>query len=183
MRISNKTWVALIAGAAALAGCSSGSGRNEVASRPAPAPQPPVAQPAPRPVVGISPQEALWNMRSALNVAALSCRGSRMPGVAPAYNRMLSRHKAPLADAYAAVQAKYKARHGAAWARHYDRDATGLYNRYAMPTAQLQFCRAATSVLASANGMTPASITGFAPMALAQLEAPFGARRMATHRL
>jgi hypothetical protein len=110
MRISNNTWVALAAGAAALAGCSSGGGRNEVASRPAPAPLPPIAQPAPPPpVVVISPQEALWNMRSALNVAALSCRGSRMPGVAPAYNRMLSRHKAPLAEAYAAVQAKYMA--------------------------------------------------------------------------
>jgi hypothetical protein len=112
-------------------------------------------------------------MRSALNVAALSCRTAKTSGVAPAYNRMLVRHKAVLATANAAEIAPYRARYGAKWSGAYDVHATRLYNFFAMPTAQLQFCAAAGQVLAKANAMTPDAVVGYAPVALAQLEAPF----------
>ena len=55
----------------------------------------------------------------------------------------------------------------------YDTHATRLYNFFAMPTSQAQFCVTAHQVLAKATVMPPDSITSYAPVALAQIEAPF----------
>lgn len=96
-----------------------------------------------------------------------------MAGIASSYNRMLARHKAALAAANAAEIAPFRARYGAKWSSAYDTHATRLYNFFAMPTAQAQFCNAAYQVLAKATGMQPDSITSYAPVALAQIEAPF----------
>lgn len=167
--------VSILLGTVLLAGCASGV-QQSATVRPSPAtPPPPLVANRPSASINanLSPNEALWHMRSALNVAALSCRTAKTSGVAPAYNRMLARHKAVLAAANAAELAPYRARYGAKWSGAYDTHATRLYNFFAMPTAQLQFCAAAGQVLAKANAMTSDAITGYAPAALAQLEAPF----------
>lgn len=175
--------IASILSAVLLSGCASKPVKPVAVRVPVQAP-PPVA--ATRPVAAInanlSANEALWHMRAALNVAALSCRTKKTAGVAPAYNRMLARHKSVLAVANSAEQAPFHARYGAKWAGPYDTHATRLYNFFAMPTAQVQFCAAASQVLANANAMAPASLTSFAPAALAQLEAPFLARRSVARR-
>ena len=166
-----------------LSGCASNPTRPVAVRLPVATPQP---APATRPVATInanlSPNEALWHMRSALNVAALSCRTKKTVDVAPAYNRMLARHKAVLALANSAEEAPFHARYGAKWAGPYDTHATRLYNFFAMPTAQAQFCIAAAQVLAKTNAIAPASLTNFAPTALAQLEAPFLMRRSVARR-
>lgn len=181
MRVDSKLSIVASAVAALLvAGCASGGKRTAAPQRPAAAPEPAPPQAASRAVApinrGLSDAESLWHVRSALNVAALSCRGPNRANVVPAYNRLLRHHKAPLASAYAATEAKFRARHGGAWAKHYDTHATRLYNFFAMPTAQASFCRTSTSVLASANGMTAGALVAYAPSALAQLEAPFMSR-------
>ena len=161
-----------------LAGCASGV-RQSTAIRPAPTASqtlPPAIVPS-RPSasinVNLSEQESLWHLRSALNVAALSCRTGKGAGVASSYNRMLSRHKVALAAANAAEIAPFRARYGAKWSGAYDTHATRLYNFFAMPTAQNQFCLAALQVLGKANAMTPDAIASYAPAGLAQIEAPF----------
>lgn len=167
--------VSVLLGVALLSGCASGV-HESATVRPSPTlPPPPIVANRPSAPINanLSANEALWHMRSALNVAALSCRTAKTSGVAPAYNRMLARHKAVLAVANAAEVAPYRARYGAKWSGAYDVHATRLYNFFAMPTAQLQFCGAAGQVLAKANAMTPDAIVGYAPIALAQLEAPF----------
>ena len=91
-----------------LAGCATGV-RQSAVVRPATTASPnlPPALIPSRPSasinVNLSEQESLWHLRSALNVAALSCRTGKGSGVASSYNRMLSRHKAALAAANAAV--------------------------------------------------------------------------------
>jgi hypothetical protein len=171
-----KGWtLSVLLGTALLAGCAS-EVQSPVAVRPSPiVPQPPVVASRPSAPINanLSSNEALWHLRSALNVAALSCRTAKTSGVAPAYNRMLARHKAVLAAANAAEVAPFRARHGAKWTGAYDVHATRLYNFFAMPTAQAAFCTAAGQVLAKANAMTAEAILGYAPGALAQLEAPF----------
>lgn len=168
--------LSVLLGTALLAGCASGVQKSATV-RPSPAlpSSPPIVATRPSAPINanLSANEALWHMRSALNVAALSCRTAKTSGVAPAYNRMLARHKVALAAANAAELAPYRARYGAKWSGAYDAHATRLYNFFAMPTAQLQFCAAAGQVLAKANAMTSDAITGYAPVALAQLEAPF----------
>lgn len=181
--LSRKLAVSSLLGVALLSGCAS-TPIKSVAVRP-PAPTPPAVS-APRPVATInanlSGNEAIWHMRSALNVAALSCRTRKTAGVAPAYNRMLTRHKAVLATANAAEVAPFRARYGAKWAAPYDTHATKLYNFFAMPTAQAQFCAAATQVLVRINAITPEALVDYAPKALSQLEAPFLTRQAVARR-
>ncbi len=166
----------VLMGALLVAGCS-GEVRQSASIRPAPnAPPPPTIVPS-KPSASInanlSEQEALWHLRSGLNVAALSCRTGKLAGIASSYNRMLARHKAALAAANAAEIAPFRARYGAKWSSAYDTHATRLYNFFAMPTSQAQFCVTAHQVLAKATVMPPDSITSYAPVALAQIEAPF----------
>ncbi len=168
--------ISALTGVLLVAGCAGGV-RQSASIRPAPNVSPPPAIVPSRPSasinVNLSEQEALWHLRSGLNVAALSCRTGKMVGIASSYNRMLARHKAALAAANAAEIAPFRARYGAKWSSAYDTHATRLYNFFAMPAAQAQFCNAAYQVLAKATGMQPDSITSYAPVALAQIEAPF----------
>lgn len=164
-----------------ISGCTSGMRQAEVVRpRPAvpqPQPQPPIAIPShpSAPInTNLSAQEALWHMRAALNVAALSCRaGKSAAGVASGYNRMLVRHKTALATANSAEIAPFRARYGAKWSGPYDAHATRLYNFFAMPAAQGQFCLAAQQVLGKVGAIAPDALPGYAPIGLAQLEAPF----------
>ena len=166
-----------------LSGCASNPVKP-VAVRP-PVPTPPsvaATRPAATINANLSGNEAVWHMRSALNVAALSCRTRKMLGVAPAYNRMLVRHKTALAAANAAEVAPFRARYGAKWAGPYDTHATRLYNFFAMPAGQAQFCISATQVLAKTNAIAPDALVDYAPKALAQLEAPFLTRQSVARR-
>lgn len=174
-KLAQRSTLAVILGTAFLAGCASEVQRSVAVRPPSVAPLPPVAVGRPSAPINanLSSNEALWHLRAALNVAALSCRTAKTAGVAPAYNRMLARHRAVLAAANAAEVAPFRARHGAKWTGAYDVHATKLYNFFAMPTAQVPFCVAAGQVLVKANAMTPDAILGYAPAALAQLEAPF----------
>jgi len=178
-----KLAVSSLLGVVLLSGCASNPVKP-VPVRPS-VPTPPTTA-APRPFATInanlSGNEALWHMRSALNVAALSCRTRKTSSVAPAYNRMIARHKAVLATANAAEVEPFRARYGAKWAGPYDTHATKVYNFFAMPTAQAQFCTVATQVLAKTNAIAPDALIDFAPKALAQLEAPFLTRQSVARR-
>lgn len=175
--------VSSILGAVLLSGCASNPGTPVAVRLPVAVPQPVRAQPPMATInANLSPNEALWHMRSALNVAALSCQTKKTVDVAPAYNRMLARHKAALALANSAEEAPFHARYGAKWAAPYDTHATRLYNFFAMPTAQAQFCITAAQILGKTNAMAPALLINFAPAALAQLEAPFLIRRSVARR-
>ena len=172
-----------ILGVTLLSGCASNPVKP-VAVRP-PVPTPPAVtaiRPAATINANLSGNEAVWHMRAALNVAALSCQTKKTYSVAPAYNRMLTRHKAVLAAANAAEVAPFRARYGAKWAGPYDTHATRLYNFFAMPTGQAQFCTTATQVLAKTNAITPDALVDYAPKALAQLEAPFLTRQTVARR-
>lgn len=157
------------------------------ASRQTPSPPPPTAQVVPRPAPpagaaigldlpdsdgnggyrtinsGIGGDEAMWHLRSALNVAALSCGGT----VADDYNAVLSRHKTALAKAYKVEATEHRG--NAAMDRH----ITQIYNYFAQPPAQGGFCAVATDVTREARAVAPGRFAGFATTALARLETPF----------
>lgn len=129
-------------------------------SRPV-APPPRSAGAPPRAPISAAADEALWHLRAGLNVAALSCgRGGRV-SVAPAYTRMLSRHRALLASAYAAEERRYGS--------GFDRHQTQLYNRYSNQRSPQQFCRNAASVAARAAAMDSPALAGNARALLSQL--------------
>lgn len=103
-------------------------------AKPVPAPAP---APAPRPAA-VEASEAVWHLRAGLNVAALSCRGKGRTPVAGHYSRLLTRHKALLAQAYAGEQRRY--------GKGLDRHQTQLYNRFSNQRSPERFCTAAASV-------------------------------------
>lgn len=113
---------------------------------------------------GIGDKEALWHVRSALNVAALGCR--QEGALVRNYNQFLTQRKATLATAYASESGH---RSGAALDQH----MTRLYNFFAQPPAQAEFCHVAGVEAARIVSVPPADLPHHAPGALARLEAPF----------
>lgn len=92
------------------------------------------------PNVGLGPLETMFNVRSALNVAALSCVTSTNTAPRDGYNRFLKLHKTVLANANKAIDAKYRREHGSAGIRVRDSRMTKLYNHYAYPPVKGAFC-------------------------------------------
>jgi transposase len=123
---------------------------------------------------GVDEAQAVWHMRSALNVAALSCRGgAREAAIIAAYNAMLKAQKAPLAKALRTTEARFKAERGKTWQADYDSHMTRVYNFFAQPAAQQRFCEVSAQIIAEGGTVAPADFTAFAAAALPRLEAPF----------
>lgn len=155
---------------AALAACS-GPAKQQVnggyslpprstAARPAPTPAP---APAPaRQAASVEAGEAVWHLRAGLNVAALSCRGQGRTPVAAHYSRLLSRHKALLAQAYAGEQRRY--------GKGLDRHQTQLYNRFSNQRNPTKFCSSAAGVAKRAAAMDSPALAANARSLLGEID-------------
>ncbi|WP_239018249.1 SPOR domain-containing protein [Sphingomonas flavalba] len=163
-------WARMMAvggGLALLAGCAGHKGKPVPTPAPAPTPTPAPAPTHPTINSGIGAQEAVWHLRAALNVAALSCNDR---GLADRYNRLLQDKRSALAAAYAAETARFST-------AALDSHMTQVYNYFALPRDRAAFCAAAGEALAGAG---TADLPGFAPAALERLEAPPALRHTAT---
>ncbi|MGC4251099.1 MAG: hypothetical protein QM605_06405 [Sphingobium sp.] len=121
---------------------------------------------------GVTSNTALWHVRMALNVAALSCHGAG-DLARTQYNQMLHVHKAVLGDANAAVDRNYTFEYGATGIARREQLNTVVYNFFSLPPVQPTFCKAAVEVGAKMLSMPSASLLAYAPEALAALEKPF----------
>ncbi len=93
---------------------------------------------------GLSREETLWNYRSAVNVAAINCRGPVWDQIAANYNKMLVVHKSRLLKSTKALDAEYKTRFpGENALRVRDTRSTELYNYFALPPVKQEFCDSA----------------------------------------
>jgi len=110
------------------------------------------APPAPPPVVATIPQappanaqpdmEAVWHVRSALNVGALSCRG-QYEVLAGQYNRLLDQYEGLLAQAYKFEESRLAV-------NELDRHLTQLYNHFANQRSPQNYCQTVQTILARA---------------------------------
>ena len=132
-------------------------------------------------VVDIPPPPALaesgdsfqvWQLRSALNVAALGCSRAGDTGIGSRYNAMLKQHGQLFTQAYLAEERRYRAAHGARWQRLQDQDATRLYNRYANHPELDRFCKEASQISQDALRVSSEDFPRFAAAALPRLETP-----------
>jgi len=121
----------------------------------------------------LDPAETAWHVRSALNVAALSCRGANEGQIIAAYNSLLRTQKKALAAALKATEAQYRKEQGKSWQTEHDRHMTRVYNFFAQPPAQRAFCETAAAVLAEASAVPADGFLTFAATALPRLEQPF----------
>lgn len=102
------------------------------------------------PLPGATAAEAraglIWNMRSALNVAALSCQFSPYLRTVDNYNGILAHHSRELAAAYAALEGYFRRVHGARGPRRFDDYSTQTYNNFSPLLAQIGFCQTAARI-------------------------------------
>jgi hypothetical protein len=93
---------------------------------------------------GISQDEAIWHLRSAINVAALNCQGPTWNVIADNYNSYIKLHKKRLTTASRTVDKEYKVRYpNENGLRVRDTKMTDLYNYFSLPTVKQEYCEAA----------------------------------------
>ncbi len=131
---------------------------NRSTAKPAVKPPVPVVPPTPmgfmvpRAVVLRTPTpaeteaNAVWNVRAALNVAALQCQFSPFLATVKNYNDLLRHHGEELTRAQATMVAHFRRYDGARAANSFDQYTTRTYNSYSTLDAQYKFCEAAGRV-------------------------------------
>ncbi len=120
----------------------------------------------------LSVEESIWNFRSAINVAALTCKGLRWDAITDNYNQMLTQHSERLSQANTRLDAEYVKRFpGQNALRVRDARSTALYNYFAMPPVKQQYCDMALAKSTEMLNVTPIAFPGFASRSLAQIDA------------
>ena len=109
------------------------------------------------------PRAEIWRLRSGLNVAALTCRGSGKPPVTGHYSKMLKRHSQLLDQTYRMETRRY----GVAG---HDRRQTKVYNRYSIQRSPTRFCGVAADVAREASSMSSAQLSAAASELVARLD-------------
>ncbi len=165
---------AALAALVAISACASKPKIVAQAPPPPPAPVVPVYVPPPVTPInrGLSQAATMWHVRSALNVAALACRGANEAMIIARYNAMLATHKATLAGALSTMTAEYKAG-GGNWQDRQDDAMTKLYNFFSQAQARDAFCAAAAATLAETETLAPGEFQAFATAVLPTLDLPF----------
>ncbi|MFV0623063.1 hypothetical protein ACBY01_03490 [Sphingomonas sp. ac-8] len=125
----------------------------------------------PTPNRALSSAATVWHLRSALNVAALQCNVSD-PTIVAQYNTLLRTQGKNLTAAYKTLEAEYR-KGGGDWQDRLDDSMTRLYNFFAQPPVQKEFCARAVPMIASAAALPAGGFESFALGALPQLDQPF----------
>lgn len=185
---------ALAAGTATLAACGASAPPPPVAVAP---PPPPAVVIPPRPMppagafatmaiphlsaegvrqtvnAGISQDQAIWNLRSGLNVAALNCLRAEHAALVENYRTFLKRHSRQLAATNNALTKEFRNKHGRSYRDHQDAYMTRVYNYFALPPVLPDFCEVAHQLSFEAAQAKPGELNVFAQQALPRMEAVY----------
>lgn len=122
---------------------------------------------------GITPNQTVWNFRSAFNVAALNCLRPEHAEILVGYKLFLKNHRTGLARANTGVNTEFRKRYGAAYVRPREAYMTKVYNFYAFPPTVANFCDVALAVSLESKTVKPVNLTAFATRSLAALDKVF----------
>lgn len=122
---------------------------------------------------GVSAAQALWNLRSAYNVAALNCMKPEHAAILEGYRAFLRNNTRALTAANRTVDQEFKTRFGTTFVRSREAYMTQVYNYFALPPTIQGFCDAALAVSNEAQTVKPADINGFAVRSLNALDGVF----------
>ncbi len=121
----------------------------------------------------LSPAQVEWNVRSALNVAALNCLNAEHAAILPNYTTFLNTHSRALKTTNNDLEKEFRANHGSGYKRIRDVYMTQVYNYFALPPAQANFCDAALAISQDAASTAKGDLAGFAARNLPRLEGVF----------
>jgi len=123
----------------------------------------------------VSAAQALWNLRSAYNVAALNCTGEQGAPILAGYAEFQKKYAKTLTTANRNLDKEYRTRFGAKAIREREAYQTQVYNFFALPPVVPSLCRAALELTGALQNVPAAQLEQFAPGGLASAEAPFRA--------
>jgi len=89
---------------------------------------------------------AIWNIRAALNIAALQCQFLPFLATVRTYNDILRQHSEELNQARLTLLDHFKRYDGAKYQNTFDQYTTRTYNSFSTIDAQLPFCEMAGNV-------------------------------------
>ena len=188
---------AAVAGAALLALTFSHAAEARKRQPPPPPPPPPpplVVVPPPRPMppmgaqanlvvppagpdgrrvstnAGLDPDQIVWNLRSALNVAALDCNDARYAEIQTGYRAFLTKHARRLTAANRGVDAGFRSRFGASFVRQREAYLTRVYNFYAFPPVLPKFCDAVLDAMRDVAPVTSLQLHNFAALTMPKFD-------------
>lgn len=121
----------------------------------------------------LSPEQAAWTLRSALNVAALNCMAPQYGTMIEDYRYFLNTHKKSLADVNSSLDKQFKTQHGKTYIKVRETYQTQVYNYFALPPTMPAFCDAALAVGQEFKQVPAGDLVQNAPPALARLESVF----------
>jgi hypothetical protein len=139
-------------------------------------PVPPVAADGQRHTVnyGISTSQAVWNLRSAYNVAALNCGEVEYTPILEGYRRFLKVYDKSLDKASKEIDRSFRTQHtGRAAIVARETYQTQVYNFFSLPPVDSAFCKAAMELSVELATVEPSQFEAFSYQGLAKLEAPF----------
>ncbi len=125
------------------------------------------------PNVDLSPEQALWQLRIGLNVAALSCRGPDEVVLVANYSQFLRTNQRAISAAERWVIADQGRRNGSNGIAARDALSTRMYNYFAQPPVKYTFCERATQIMALAAVEPAANILIFGATQIGPLDQPF----------
>ena len=121
----------------------------------------------------VSTAQAVWNFRSAFNVAALNCVEPEYASVLAGYKEFLKVHDKSLDKADADLKKNFNGAFGKSGTRERETYQTQVYNFFSVPPVKQTFCRAAMQVAIDLATVPAGQLEGYAPQGLAKIEAPF----------
>ena len=121
----------------------------------------------------LTPAQTTWNLRSALNVAALNCLEPEYTGLVDNYGNFLTRNAKELSATNRALQSEFRQRYGATYRDVQDSYMTQVYNYFALPPAKDAFCDVAFQISQNVALIEPSDLDTYASVALPQIESVF----------
>lgn len=124
------------------------------------------------PNIDMTAAAAVWHLRGALNVAALTCDAASGPFVT-AYNSWIRNRTAVLGTHMRQYSYEWEKTGWGDWRAAYDNQQTRLYNFYTQPAIRTGFCAVALPELQAIEAVPDAELPAHARAALARIDQPF----------
>ena len=121
----------------------------------------------------LTPAQTTWNLRSALNVAALNCQAPEHASLVDNYGQKLKLHARELAATNRALESEFRQRYGGTFRDVQDSYMTQVYNYFALPPANQNFCKVAYDLSHEVILVAPGELGVYAASALPRIEAVF----------
>lgn len=121
----------------------------------------------------ITRAQALWNLRSAYNVAALNCPEPQRTEITNGYRAFLRSHARTLTAANRQVDAEFRQKYGARFVAPREQYMTYVYNHFAFPPTLPAFCNAIQAMGSEAKAVKSAHLENFAQTHLPAVEIVF----------